>query len=243
MLDAHCHLDQLETPEREARRLERCRTTVVAVTNLPSHYAMAVSHLEGFRYIHPALGLHPLLAQEHRKEVPVFLRLIRQADYVGELGLDFSWQGRPTKAIQLASLEAVLPALRDRPRFVTVHSRSAEQHLLDLLTRHGVGPVAFHWFSGSTAALRSVISSGHYISVNPAMILSESGRDHIAATPRDRILTETDAPHIEVAGRRIRAGEVQTVISHLAGVWQCGRSEVEARVLENFQRLVPKHCS
>ena len=102
MIDTHCHFDVMPQPEAYISRKEQEGDIVIGMTNLPSHFQMGQPHLKGFKHIRLALGLHPLLAAESKKEVPLFKRLIDQTSYIGEIGLDFSKEGYTTKDEQVA---------------------------------------------------------------------------------------------------------------------------------------------
>lgn len=93
MIDAHCHLDQIDCPEAIAKEAEAESLTVVAVTNLPSHYAMSLAPLRSCRFVKPALGYHPLVVAANPQEMMPFIRLARAAEFIGEVGLDFSRAG------------------------------------------------------------------------------------------------------------------------------------------------------
>lgn len=238
MIDTHCHLDQIDSPESI---VEGCRAKgmqVVAVTNLPSHYALSLPHLKDSPLIKPALGLHPLLAAANQHELMPFVRLANGAEYIGEIGLDFSPKGAPTRDAQVAAFERILDALKGCRRFITVHSRGAVIPVLNLLQRKGVGPVVFHWFTGSSSELGRVIDAGHYLSINPSMLGTATGRRVIEATPEDRILTETDAPFARIKGRTTLPWDVDAVLSHLVVEWKKDCGEVERAIAENFTRLI-----
>lgn len=238
MIDAHCHLDQIDSPEAIAKEAEARSITVVAVTNLPSHYAMSLAPLRGFKFVKPALGYHPLMVAANPQEMMPFIRLARAAEFIGEVGLDFSQAGVASKEAQVAAFEKILDAIQPRHRFVTIHSRGAVEVVLEMLTRKVVGPVVFHWFSGSLAQLKRVLAAGHYFSVNPAMIRSQNGARIIAALPPERVLTETDAPFTNADGRKTVPWDVGTVIQHLANEWGHEPATAEKLVEENFQRLL-----
>jgi TatD DNase family protein len=239
MIDTHCHLDQIDSPEAVVRQAEDRAVTIIAVTNLPSHYAMALAHLKDCRYVKPALGFHPLMAAANPQELMPFIRLAKTAEYIGEIGLDFSPKGTPTKEAQLTCFERILEALKARHRFVTIHSRQAVLPVLDSIQRNGIGPVVFHWFTGSRSELDRVITAGHYLSINPAMLGTSTGKRVLEATPIDRILTETDAPFAQIDGRTALPWDVDIVLCHLAILWKKDRGEVENTVAKNFARLLP----
>jgi len=109
MHDTHCHVDQHKEPENLCRELEAKEIYTIAVTNLPSHYALTLAPLKNFKYVRPALGLHPLLASRHAAELTAFERLSRSAELIGEVGLDFlTPAGIKTKELQIQSFRHVL---------------------------------------------------------------------------------------------------------------------------------------
>jgi TatD DNase family protein len=237
MIDTHCHLDQIDTPETIVKQAEARSFTIIAVTNLPSHYAMALAHLRDCTYVKAALGFHPLTVGDHPQELMPFIRLAKTADYIGEIGLDFSERGAPTKEAQVASFERILAALQGRRRFITIHSRGAVVPVLDMIEHKRIGPVVFHWFTGSASQLAKVISSGHYISINPAMLRTTTGMHLLEKTPPDRVLTETDAPFARIDSRATLPWDVDIVLSQMATLWKKDRGEVEKAIEQNFKRL------
>lgn len=197
MIDTHCHFDMMPQPEAYISQKEQEGDIVIGMTNLPSHFQMGQPHLKGFKHIRLALGLHPLLAAESKKEVPLFKRLIDQTSYIGEIGLDFSKEGIATKDGQVAVLRELLSAIRGKKKIVSVHSRKAEKELLTLLCEYKIENVIFHWYSGPVDLIPVILAQGYYFSVNEAMCLSKNGRAIIEMIPRERLLTETDAPYNE----------------------------------------------
>lgn len=197
MIDTHCHFDMMPQPEAYISQKEQASDIVIGMTILPSHFQLGQPYLKGFKYIRLALGLHPLLAAESKKEVPLFKRLIDQTSYIGEIGLDFSKEGNTTKDEQVAVLRDLLSAIRGKKKIVSVHSRKAEKELLALLCEYEIKNVIFHWYSGPVDLIPAILAQGYYFSVNEAMCRSRNGQIIIAEIPKDRILTETDAPYNE----------------------------------------------
>jgi TatD DNase family protein len=238
MIDAHCHLDLYPDPLAAGRQAERFGNTVVAVTNLPSHYEMGLPHVRTLARIHLALGLHPLLSDRHAGEIARFVKHVAAADYIGEIGLDFSSEGFGTRDRQVASFRRVLAAIADRQRFVTLHSRRAERELLGLLDEFGIRRAVFHWFTGSVPDMVATAAAGHYFSVNPAMIASDRGRRLVSAMPRHRIITETDGPYVMIDHRPIGVCEVRPVIDFLAGLWTTDVASAARIVDLNFRSVL-----
>ena len=238
MLDTHCHIDLYPNPLTIAKEAEKRGILTIAVTNLPSHFEMGLPHLRGFQQIRPALGLHPLMAEYHDGERKKFRQTFSKTSYIGEIGLDFSKEGRDTKDIQIESLRFVFKQIQDRPRFVSLHSRGAENKVLELLEEFSIQGAVFHWYSGSLTVLDQVVQSGHYFSINPAMIRSKKGRNIINRIPLDRILTESDGPHIQLKNQSVRPIDIKGVLEVLGDIWGLSFQEVNGQVWSNFMKLL-----
>ncbi len=238
MLDTHCHIDLYPDPFDIAKEVEKQGILTIAVTNLPSHFEMGLPHFRKFRRIRPALGLHPLMAKHHRKEYTKFKQMLSRTSYVGEIGLDFSKAGQDTKDIQVESLRIVLKEIQDRQRFVSLHSRGAESKVLELLEEFNIQEAVFHWYSGPLTVLNKIVQSGHYFSINPSMVRSKKGRSIIDRIPLDRILTESDGPHIQLRNQPVRPTDIKDTLKVLSGIWGMSFEESEAQVRSNFMKLI-----
>lgn len=238
MLDCHCHLDRYKDPHAIASKALQQGVFVIAVTNLPSHFAAGLPHAKTMPRVRLALGLHPLAAGDHEKEREQFSALLQETSFVGEVGLDFSREGRGTEDIQLESFALVARSLASTPKFATLHSRGAEEETLAVLKRHNVLPAVFHWYSGSLATLDDALAAGHYFSINPAMTTSANGQKIISRVPKHRLLTETDGPYTKVQGKESTPDAVQHVEAHLARVWSKSSADVRRIIWSNFKSLL-----
>lgn len=237
MIDTHCHIDLYKQPLEVAAACETQKIRTVAVTHLPSHYQMAKQHLRRFQYVRPALGMHPLSVKDHSAEMALFRRAVKEADLVGEIGLDFSPACLSSKAAQEESFAGVLDSLRGRQRFLTLHSRRAEDSVLSHLRTYEIEKAVFHWFSGTRSQLIRIMDAGHYVSVNAAMIGSEKWTDLIRLVPKDRVLTESDGPFAKFGGKPAVPTCVANVLQWLAEQWSELPADVETRVERNFDLL------
>ena len=223
IIDTHCHFDMMPNPEGYISAKEKAGDIVIGMTNLPSHFKMGQSHLIGYKHIRLALGLHPLLAAENRKELTLFKRLVDQTSYIGEIGLDFSTEGIATKNEQISVLWVVLATIKGKKKIVSVHSRNAEKELLDMLCEFEIKNVISHWYSGPVDLIPAIIERGFYFSINESMCRSKNGQSIIGKIPREKILTETDAPYN-------KRTNIRMVLNQL------NMSEVD--IFYNFNRLL-----
>jgi TatD DNase family protein len=238
MIDTHCHIDLYDSPHEVAAEAEKKRIETIAVTYLPSHYELAKANLGGFKHVHPALGLHPLAARDHPSELALFKKHFANARFIGEVGLDFSQAGRATRTQQEKSFGLVVECLRQTRKFVTVHSRGAEDAVLDYLQTSGVSPVIFHWFSGSQTQLKKILEAGHRISINPAMVATAKWREVINFVPQDLVLTESDGPFVKTNGVPARPWNMDIVLRWLANCWKTDLKSASECVSKNFQSLL-----
>jgi len=237
LIDTHCHIDQFTSPEEMVRECGKNAIRVIAVTNLPSHFAVAADRLRGNTFVSAALGIHPLFATKGVRELTAFKRMVPHVNFIGEIGLDFTRLGASSKSIQEHVFEEILIAIKDRPRFITLHSRGAEAAALEGLRKHGIKAAVFHWFSGSVNDLNQVFADGHFVSINPAMLSSASGRQVIAHAPPDRILVESDGPFAKFQGKPCDPMNVSVVYEALAGHWSVSIEVVITRVRNNFEKI------
>jgi TatD DNase family protein len=232
MIDVHCHFDMAQNPEKYIVDNEQKEVVTLGMTNLPSHFCMGFDHVKQYKYIRLALGLHPLLVEDHTKEeYSKFRQYVDKTSYIGEIGLDFSREGFSTKETQIKSFEFVLDCIKGKNKILSLHSRRAEKEILQMLLDKKIEKAIFHWYSGAITVLQSIVDYGYYFSVNSAMINSENGKKIISKIPKELLLTETDFPYIENSC-------VKDVYIYLSDLWGMSELEVEQIIDSNFKNLI-----
>jgi TatD DNase family protein len=226
-VDSHCHLDRFDDPSGVLAGAERAGVVTVAVTELPSRFQLLQTQLRGRERVRVALGFHPLaVPRDVTHELALFRHLLDRTDYVGEVGLDYSQQGRDSAHRQHEVLERILALPDIGKKVLTVHSRRAEKETIALLVAAGATAI-LHWYSGPLKPIDDALAGGLYFSVNPAMPRTRNGRRIIEALPRERVVTETDAPYTKVGHRPAEPRDVPELVAQLARTW--GATPDEAR--------------
>jgi TatD DNase family protein len=206
----------------------------IAVTEVPSSFQKLQVALRGTPSLRLALGLHPLRAATvSALELSLFRRLLDETDYIGEIGLDFSREGKPTRAAQLKILETILRHPRITEKVLSVHTRGAEAESIDQLIAARATAI-LHWYSGPLTQLDRALDAGFYCSVNPAMLQSKNGQRIIGRIPRDRLLTETDGPYTRVAVRVAEPRDMPWLVERIASLWRVEPMHARTQIFANM---------
>ena len=240
MIDVHCHVDQYKNPNQLAIKSEKNRIITIGVTNLPTHYELGFPHVRKYRRVRLALGMHPLLANEHEKEFSKFVEYLDTTSYIGEVGLDFSKEGLDTKFIQENTLKKIFRLIRGRKKIVSLHSRKAEIKVFELLKEYDIKLGIFHWYSGPISLIDEICKAGYFFSVNTAMINSKKGAKIISKIPTKKLLVETDGPFIKYKGRDVEPMDVKDIYSFLAKERGVSFIEMDKMIDDNFKTLIKK---
>jgi TatD DNase family protein len=241
LIDFHCHVDLYPDFERLVQECDKRRVFTLAVTTTPKSWPRNRDLASATKHVRPALGLHPQLVGERWREVDDWLRFLPEARYVGEIGLDAGPAYFRTLDRQKNVFRIVLQACAaEGGKILSVHTVRAVKATLDMVEEHlprDRGTVVLHWFTGTLSEARRAVELGCYFSVNAAMLRSERGRKLVESLPFNRLLTETDGPFTEEAGRPARPWDVDAALRLLS---HSARAEdaIEDVLLSNLKRLI-----
>lgn len=210
-LDTHAHI----APDIDGSAVRSLGAFVFAVTRSLDEFA-AVSARRDVRTVW-GVGIHPGLVRNIKGfDADRFRKAVRNAAFVGEVGLDGS--SRVPLQDQIRVFRGVLEELQRQPRMVSVHSSGAHFQIMRELHRTPVDGVVLHWWTGSPELTEEAVRMGCYFSLPPAMM---SSTETLRLIPIDQILPETDHPYGDrrTAGRKRPGGviEVEQRIGELHG--------------------------
>jgi TatD DNase family protein len=248
-IDTHTHLDHCEAgPDDlvEAARAAGVSTIIQSGTDADSS-RLAVELAERFPEVWATVGFHPHDAKElDDRGASTIESLLGHPRVValGEAGLDYH-RDRSPRARQLEVFEwhVGLAAREGLP--LVVHSREADDHTLELLSRSGAElTVILHCFS-MPDRLAELLRRGYYVSFAGNVTFSKATALQEAArkVPADRLLLETDAPYLTPAPRRGRPN-TPAMITHtyafVAALRGVEPSRLVDQVRENAARAYPR---
>jgi TatD DNase family protein len=234
LVDMHCHVDLFPNPEAIVRAIDANKVHTIAVTNAPSVFGYTERLAKRCSYLHAAVGLHPELVPTHKHELESMWPMLERTQFVGEIGLDYGTNDKALRAQQRKIFVEILERCASaRDKIITVHSRRAAGDVIAAIGNNFPGRVVMHWFSGSLRELDGAIQNGLYFSLNPAMFESQKGRQLVAAIPRERVLTESDGPFVQIAGSTISPESASATLQRLSQLWAVPPEETARIVTDN----------
>lgn len=159
--DTHFHLDLFDSPEKIIGQIEAEKIYTIAVTNVPEVFEHTKRLVEGSKFIRPALGM----SYQYKNQLPLFLELLKQTRYVGEVGLDNLRKDKEDFLEQKKVFEKIISACNDNGnKILTVHSRRAEKEVISIVNEGFSGKVILHWYSGGLKEIDRALQNGFYFS-------------------------------------------------------------------------------
>lgn len=163
--------------------------------------------------VHATVGFHPHWASGANPErMAQALQLARDpaAVAVGEIGLDYRRMRSP-KPTQLGLFHDMLSIASEVRLPVIIHDGQAHTDVREALSAHrnSLAGGVIHCFSGDWNLARTYLDWGFFLSIPGSVTYPRSRqmREVAAKIPLDRLLIETDAPHLTPAQADRRRNE------------------------------------
>jgi len=241
LIDAHIHLDRYEE-ELDAALQQMVENRIFSIgvsMDIPS-YERTLEIGGRCELVLPAFGIHPWNASEYADRLGDVRWAVEQTPLFGEIGLDYHFVEDTSRySAQRKVFEFFLAAAREQNKVVNLHTKGAEQDVLQLLEKHNVQRVIVHWYSGPVEVFRRLAARGVHFTFGPELLESEHIQALARECPLQHLLTETDN-----AGQRLPDGSVRMpllvrdVVTALAGVRGVTVEAMVEMVEANLLRLI-----
>ncbi len=254
LTDTHAHLYYPELANNLPDILERAveagiGKVIVPAVNLESSLKIIELSKE-FEQVYCALGIHPCdVSKAGTNELDEIIKLLskKKVAAVGETGLDYYWD-KSNSEIQKKYFREHVRIASEHDLPIIIHTRDSTDDAIVLLKEeYEKFPVRshFHCFSGNLIQLNDCLSiPDSHVSFCGNITYKNSTLDEvIAATPMDRLLSETDSPFLPPVPFRGKKNEPSFMIYTLrkiAEVKGISEDELHASVssnAENFFRI------
>jgi TatD DNase family protein len=255
LIDTHCHLDFAEFDEERDELIARAHAAgvsqMVTISTRVKKLDTLIAIAEKYPSVFCSVGTHPNNAGE---ELDVTADdLIRLANghekivAIGEAGLDYFYDTQ-TPADQKTGLTRHIEAARETRLPLVIHSRSADEDMIEILTKEsgkGAFPFILHCFSAGPDLARAGVELGGYVSFSGILTFpkSEDIRAIAKTVPMDRLLVETDAPFLAPKrwrGKRNEPSYVVNTAEVLADVHGVSYDEIARITTDNAFRCFSK---
>lgn len=203
--------------------------------------------------IKAAIGYYPTDAlgyihtQEGLKKDPTFKGIDEELEFIkknknkivaiGEVGMDFYWIKDENKQ-QIENFEKILTLAETIQKPIIVHSRKAEQEILDLIESSNVKKVNMHAFGGNMQLVKRAVKRGIHFSINANIQKSSHTQALVQHVPLSLMLTETDSPYLGPNKDEINTPlSVLHTIPEIAKIKGMDPLEVKNIIYNNYQKL------
>jgi len=239
--DCHCHLDDPAFKDLDSV-LDRCQKAGIKAiisngTGGESNRQVQVL-AEKHPLIRPAYGLYPNQELDDTSELQ-WIRDQALSKYpavaIGEIGLDGVHEVTEAQLVRFRSACKLAEELR-LP--VIVHSRKAEQQVLDELERFQ-GLVVLHCFNGSKRLIQEASARKYYFSIPATIVKAQHFQMLVELVPLSQLLTETDAPYLSPDKEVFPNEPVNVVktVEHIARIKKLTVEETMQALFMNYQRV------
>eukprot|EP01035_Chromulina_nebulosa_P020214 gene20214-26243_t len=262
--DAHAHLihEQFEGEEDiMAVKCSEAGLEYIVVNGLePESNRKILLYSEKFSNILPACGIYPIDAMCNAiepsewkqpfppptkfnvdSEIEFIHHLAKEKKIIaiGECGLDRYYIDTPiTNQEQERVLRELMRIGKQYDIPLILHTRKAEEKVLQMLIEEKVVKADFHCFCGKVKLGVRIAQAGYYLSIPSAVERVDSFQKLVAALPIDKILTETDCPYMGPdKGVRNDPTTVPRGVAAIAKVKNITENEMKIQIRNNFKTL------
>ena len=243
LLDSHCHLDLLDNMKKIVRESIDDNFSIITMTTTPKAYKKNKEICQDSKNIKVAIGLHPQLISEREKELDLLLEYIKDARFVGEVGLDLNINYEKSINKQIRVFTKIIDACDwYGNKVVSIHSVRSVELVLEILRsniRNNSNKFILHWFTGNRTNLQDAINLGCYFSINSKMQYTNRGKNIIRSLPADKILLETDAPFIvKINSVDDIYNELDSLVEQTAIIRGTEKDELCKKIEENSFKII-----
>jgi len=250
LIDSHCHLDFEHFDHDREHILKQCQQLGITKLLIPGVQAASwekLLHICGqSELLFPALGLHPLFMEQHKKSDLILLKALISLHptivAIGEIGLDFYADHHDKQSqIDLFCQQLELAQLENLP--VLLHIRKAHDQAIALLKKYPVTGGIVHAFNGSFQQAEQYQKLGFYFGIGGAITHPQATRlrSLVTSLPLSSLVLETDSPDMPLhtmTSDRNSPENIPLILSTLSKLRQESTEEIAKITTQNCMTLL-----
>jgi TatD DNase family protein len=257
LVDVHAHLDhELFRPDLDqviARAREAGVKAIIANGVDPETNRIVLELSKRHDIVKPALGIYPPDALQEEVasggyplkmlpyDVDAELEKIEKAKPIalGEVGLDY--KNCKDVEMQKGLFQKFISLSEKMDIPLIVHSRKAEQDVIDMLEASNAKKVVLHCFSGKKSLIKRAADKGWSFSIPTNVVKSEHFQELVKNVHISQLLTETDCPYLSpFAGQRNEPAFVIESVKRIAEIKGITLDDASNVIFMNYQNLFLK---
>ena len=247
IFDVHAHYDDEKfDADREEVLSSMAEKNVICIVNAGTDIETSrktLNYCEKYDFMYGAVGIHPEFAdklpQNYLKEIEN-MAMHEKAVAIGEIGLDYYWDGVP-RDIQKKVFTEQLELAYKLSMPVVIHDRDAHGDTMEILRKYKPKGI-MHCFSGSVEMCREIVRLGMSISLGGVVTFKNTRHSVEVAEyiPLDRLMLETDAPYLSPVpfrGKRCDSSMIMMTAERIAEIKGISVEDVLRVTAENACRM------
>ncbi len=231
LIDTHFHLDFYKNHKQIYKDINNLQQYTLCMTNTPEIYQECQKLYFNTKYVKFALGFNPK-SNNTRESFTKFINIFKGAEYIGEVGLDFSKQYKSRIEEQKQYFEIIVDLCSSVNKLLSIHIRNAEDSAIEIIKKYKPKKCIIHWFTGNNNQMQQLINLGCYFSINANMINNKN----LLLIPKNKILIESDGPFTQVNGKKYEPKLLKQQYDIISKV--LNEPKLEEIVYKNFNNIL-----
>lgn len=244
-IDGHTHLDFFEDKvDLAIEEVNQNKILTLANSMDIESYELNKEFAKRSKYIIPSFGIHPWKAKNFKGNLEDLDKYIKESKLIGEVGLDFFWEeDKSTYEKQREVFNYILDESIKENKFISIHTKGAEEEIYNILESKNYNKVLIHWYSGDLETLKKFIKLGCYFTISVDIGYSKLSETVLSMISLNRLLLETDGPtSLEwVNGEYGYPKYIIDVYKKVADLKKVSLEELENIVEDNFNKILSSY--
>jgi TatD DNase family protein len=252
IIDTHAHLDRDDYPDLD-QVIERAKVAgVEKIINVGSTVETSMATIEiskTYPNLYGTVGIHPTDNSADAEAMDKILRQISDmADQqkvvaIGETGLDyFQNPSQEEKDAQKKLFIKQINIAREKNLPLVIHTRNADEDMLDILEKEKVKDAVVHCFVGDWNFARKILDLELMISFTAIITYPKTDAltEAVERVPLEKIMIDTDCPFLApqiYRGQRNEPAYAVEIAKKIAEIKKISLEEVEDTTTENANRF------